>query len=154
MLNQGDPAPDFTLQDQNGENVSLSDFRGKRIVLYFYPKDHTPGCTRQACAFAAQYEGFKQKDVQVIGISRDSVKSHASFSEKHNLPFLLLSAPSEEAIKAYGVLGEKKLYGRVTVGVLRTTFLIGEDGRIEHIMPRVKPDTNAEEILAMLNAPA
>lgn len=151
MLNVGDFAPNFTLTDKDGRTVSLSDYRGKKTVLYFYPKDNTPGCTRQARAFAAAYEDFKSRDVAVIGISRDSVASHLKFAEKYSLPFVLLSDPERLAIEAYGVWQEKKLYGKTSFGVVRTTFIIGEDGRIEKIMPKVKPDTNASEILAELN---
>ena len=120
-------------------------------MLYFYPKDNTPGCTRQACAFAGAYAGFRAKDVVVIGISKDSVKSHAKFAEKHELPFVLLSDPDLEAIQAYDVWKEKKLYGKVSMGVVRTTYIIDEEGNIEKVMPKVKPDTNAAEILAYLN---
>ena len=147
MLEIGMKAPDFTLNDKDGNSVSLSDFSGKKVVLYFYPKDNTPGCTRQACAFAAAYEGFKAKDVVVIGISKDSVTSHQKFAQKYNLPFILLSDPELQAIDGYGVWQEKKLYGKVSMGVVRTTFLIDENGLIEKIMPKVKPDTNASEIL-------
>ena len=150
MLEVGMHAPDFTLSDQTGTPVSLSGFLGKKIVLYFYPKDNTPGCTRQACAFADAYEGFREKDVVVISISKDSVKSHENFAKKHNLPFILLSDPELTAIQAYCVWQEKKLYGKVSMCVVRTTFLIDETGRIEKIMPKVKPDTNAAEILAYL----
>ena len=146
----GDIAPDFTLTDANGRTVSLSDFRGKRVVLYFYPKDNTPGCTRQACAFAGLYGEFQRRGVEVIGISKDSTASHVRFAQKHNLPFVLLSDPDLLAIKAYGVWQEKTLYGKLGFGVVRTTFVIDADGRIERIMPRVKPDTNAAEILAAL----
>ena len=150
MLKIGDMAPEFTLSDKDGNPVSLSDFRGRRVVLYFYPKDNTPGCTRQACAFAGAYAGFLEKGVEVIGISRDSVASHASFAKKHALPFVLLSDPERTAIEAYGVWQEKKLYGTLSFGVVRTTFLIDAEGRIEDVMPKVKPDTNAAEILARL----
>ena len=150
MLNINDRAPDFTLKDKNGVDVALSDFRGKRVVLYFYPKDNTPGCTRQACAFAGLYNEFEKRGVEVIGISRDGIQSHIKFAEKHNLPFVLLSDPELEAIKAYGVWQEKKLYGKVSFGVVRTTFIIDENGNIEKIMPKVKPDTNAAEILSSL----
>ncbi len=146
----GAKAPDFTLQDKDGKEVSLSDFLGKKVVLYFYPKDNTPGCTRQACAFAAQYEGFRQKDVVVIGVSRDSVASHLRFAQKYDLPFILLADPELSVIKAYGVWQEKKLYGKTSMGVVRTTFIIDEQGNIADIMPKVKPDTNAAEVLAML----
>ena len=150
MLNIGDLAPNFSLNDKNGNTVSLSDFLGKKVVLYFYPKDNTPGCTRQACAFASSYKAFKDKNVEVIGISRDSVSSHEKFAEKFDLPFILLSDPELVAIKAYGVWQEKKNYGKVSMGVVRTTFIIDETGHIQHIMPKVKPDTNAAEILQML----
>lgn len=150
MLNIGDKAPEFTLKDKEGKEVSLSDFAGKKVVLYFYPKDNTPGCTRQACAFAGLYGEFQKRGVEVIGISRDSAASHVKFAEKYDLPFILLSDPELAAIQAYGVWQEKKLYGKITMGVVRTTFLIDEQGRIEKVMSKVKPDTNAAEILAQL----
>ena len=150
MLEIGMKAPEFTLHDKDGNAVSLSDFIGKKVVLYFYPKDNTPGCTRQACAFAAAYEGFKSRDVVVIGISKDSVASHLKFAQKYDLPFILLSDPELQAIQAYGVWQEKKLCGKVSMGVVRTTFIIDEQGNIEKVMPKVKPDTNAAEILAYL----
>jgi len=146
----GMKAPSFTLMDKDGKAVSLGDFLGKRVVVYFYPKDNTPGCTRQACAFTAAYDKFKEKNVEVIGISKDSVASHAKFAEKHGLSFVLLSDPNLEAIKAYDVWQEKKMCGKTSMGVVRTTFIIDENGNIERIMPKVKPDTNAEEILAIL----
>ena len=151
MLEVGMKAPEFILSDKDGNAVSLSDFLGKKVVLYFYPKDNTPGCTRQACAFAAAYEGFKAKDVVVIGISKDSVASHLKFAQKHELPFILLSDPELQAIQAYDVWQEKKLYGKVNMGVVRSTYIIDEQGVIEKMMPKVKPDTNAAEILAYLN---
>ena len=151
MLKVGDIAPDFVLCDKDGKEVKLSDFKGQKVVLYFYPKDNTPGCTRQACAFAAAYEGFKDKNIKVIGVSKDSVASHLKFAEKYSLPFTLLSDPELSAIKAYGVWQEKKLYGKVSFGVVRTTFIIDENGIIERIMEKVKPDTNAAEILEALN---
>ena len=150
MLKIGDLAPSFTLSDKNGNQVSLSDFLGKKVVLYFYPKDNTPGCTRQACAFASAYDEFKTKNVEVIGISKDSVASHVKFAEKYSLPFVLLSDPERKAIEPYGVWQEKKMCGKVGFGVVRTTFIIDEEGRIERIMEKVKPDTNAAEILAAL----
>ena len=150
MLTPGEKAPDFTLVDQNGKSVSLSDFSGTRVALYFYPKDNTPGCTRQACAFAGSYAEFQRRGIQVIGISKDSVDSHRKFAEKHSLPFILLADPELQAICAYGVWQEKKLYGKVSMGVVRTTFIISPEGMIEKIMPKVKPDTNAAEILAEL----
>lgn len=150
MLEIGMKAPEFTLSDREGNLVSLSDFLRKKVVLYFYPKDNTPGCTRQACAFAAAYDGFKAKNVEVIGVSKDSVASHQKFAEKHGLPFILLADPERVAIEAYEVWQEKKMCGKVGMGVVRTTFIIDENGNIEKIMPKVKPDTNAEEILASL----
>ena len=150
MLEIGMKAPDFTLLNQKGEAISLSDFYGKRVVLYFYPKDNTPGCTRQACAFASAYDGFKQLDVQVIGISKDSVASHLKFAQKYELPFVLLSDPELTAIQVYDVWKEKKLYGKVSMGVVRSTYIIDAQGVIEHVMPKVKPDTNATEILTYL----
>ena len=150
MLKIGDKAPNFTLQDKNGNSVSLSDFLGKKVVVYFYPKDNTPGCTRQACAFASNYEKFNAFGVTVIGISKDSVASHQKFAGKYALPFILLSDPKLDAIKAFGVWQEKKNYGKTIMGVVRSTFIIDENGIIEHVMPKVKPDTNAEEILEIL----
>ena len=150
MLEIGMKAPDFSLPDKDGNTVRLSDFQGKKVVLYFYPKDNTPGCTRQACAFAASYEQFKAQDATVIGISKDSVASHLKFAQKYDLPFILLSDPELQAIQAYGVWQEKKLYGKVSMGVARTTYIIDEQGIIEKVMPKVKPDTNAAEILAYL----
>jgi len=150
MIEIGVKAPDFTLSDKDGNAVSLSDFAGKKVVLYFYPKDNTPGCTRQACASAASYEAFKSLNAVVIGVSKDSVASHAKFAAKHDLPFILLADPELEVIKAYDVWQEKKLYGKVSMGVVRTTVVIDENGVIEKAMPKVKPDTNAAEILAYL----
>ena len=154
MLEEKITAPDFTLNDKDGNKVSLSDFRGKKVVLYFYPKDSTPGCTRQACAFAAAYNDFKNDNVQVIGISKDSEASHRKFAEKYGLPFILLSDPELEVIKAYDVWAEKTLYGKLGFGVMRSTYIIDENGVIEKAMPKVKPDTNAAEILAYLKGNA
>ena len=150
MLEIGMKALDFSLPDKDGNTVRLSDFQGKKVVLYFYPKDNTPGCTRQACAFAASYEQFKAQDIVVIGISKDSVASHLKFAQKYDLPFILLSDPELQAIQAYGVWQEKKQYGKVSMGVVRTTYIINEQGIIEEVMPKVKPDTNAAEILTLL----
>ena len=152
MLMIGSKAPDFTLLDKFGTLVTLSSFLGKKVVLYFSPKDNTPGCTRQACAFAGAYEEFKSRDVVVIGISNDSVTSHQRFAEKYELPFILLSDPELQAIQAYDVWQEKKMYGKVSMGVVRATYVIDENGVIENVMPKVKPDTNAAEILEYLNA--
>jgi len=154
MLEAGTRAPDFELEDQNGNQVRLSDFAGKQVVLYFYPRDNTPGCTRQACAFAADAARFEERDVQVIGISRDSVASHQKFADKYHLPFLLLADPELQAIQAYDVWKEKKLYGKTSMGVVRTTYIIGPDGIIQRAMPKVKPDTNAAEILDWLDGQA
>ena len=151
MLEPGTKAPSFSLQDQDGVTHTLEQYRGKKVILYFYPKDSTPGCTRQACAFAQNHSNFEDKNVVVIGISKDSVASHLKFAEKYELPFVLLSDPELQAIQAYGVWQEKKLYGKVSMGVVRSTYLIDEQGVIEKVMPKVKPDTNAVEILAYLN---
>lgn len=150
MLEVGMKAPGFTLNDKNGTPVSLSDFLGKKVVLYFYPKDNTPGCTRQACAFARNHSAFEERNAVVIGISKDSAASHLKFAQKYDLPFVLLSDPDHAVIEAYGVWQEKKLYGKVSMGVVRSTYLINEEGIIERVMPKVKPDTNAEEILNYL----
>ena len=151
MIKEGVKAPDFTLNDKDGNAVTLSNFLGKKVVLYFYPKDNTPGCTRQACAFAAAYESFKRDDVVVIGVSKDSVASHQKFAEKYELPFVLLSDPDRVAIEGYGVWQEKKMCGKVSMGVVRTTFIIDENGVVEKVMEKVKPDTNAAEILEYLS---
>ena len=150
MLTIGMKAPDFTLVDQHGAQVSLSDFLGRKVVLYFYPKDNTPGCTRQACAFAENYESFRARNIAVIGISKDSVASHVKFAEKYSLSFTLLSDPDRQAIEPYGVWQEKKMCGKTSMGVVRTTFIVDEQGMIQQVMPKVKPDTNAAEILAQL----
>ena len=150
MLEAGTKAPDFTLPDKEGNPVTLSSFLGKRVVVYFYPRDNTPGCTRQANAYAAAYQEFNDLDTVVIGISKDSVASHQKFAQKYELPFLLLSDPELTAIQAYGVWQEKKNYGKVSMGVVRSTFIINSDGIIEKVMPKVKPDTNAADVLAYL----
>lgn len=152
MLAVNSQAPDFTLMDKDGKLVSLSNFKGKKVVLYFYPKDNTPGCTRQACAFAGAYEEFAKRGVIIIGISKDSTASHQKFADKYKLPFILLADPELLAIKAYDVWQEKKLYGKTSMGVVRTTYIIDENGNIEQVMPKVKPDTNAAEILEYLGA--
>lgn len=150
MLKEGTKAPTFALQDKDGTLVKLEDFAGKKLVLYFYPKDNTPGCTKQACGFASLYDRFKDSDVAVVGVSKDSTESHRKFAQKYNLPFVLLSDSELEAIKAYDVWQEKKLYGKVSFGVVRTTYIIDENGMIEKTMPKVKPDTNAADILEYL----
>ena len=150
LLTPGTPAPDFTLPAQSGNPVRLSDFRGKTVVLYFYPKDNTPGCTRQACAFAAAYEAFRSRNAVVIGVSKDSTASHQRFAAKYDLPFVLLSDPERQAIEAYGVWQEKKMCGKVSMGVVRSTYVIDGDGVIRHALPKVKPDTNPAEVLELL----
>lgn len=145
MLKKNMKAPEFTLPDKNGKMVSLKTFLGKKVVLYFYPKDDTPGCTKQACAFAAAYEGFRDANTAVIGVSRDSQQSHQEFADKYDLPFILLSDPELTAIKAYGVHQIEEI-----MEVERTTFIIDEKGSIEAIMPKVNPETNAAEILSYL----
>ena len=150
-LEIGKQAPDFTLPDKNSNPVTLSDFKGKKIVLYFYPKDNTSGCTKQACAFASLYGEFEKRGAVVIGISKDSVSSHQKFAEKYSLPFILLSDTGLDAINKYGVWKEKKMCGKTSFGVVRTTFIIDGDFNISKIMEKVKPDTNALEILKELN---
>ena len=152
MLDVGTKAPAFTLPDKEGNPVSLSDFLGQKVVLYFYPRDNTSGCTRQACAFGAAYGQFRAKNVVVIGVSKDTVASHQKFAAKNDLPFLLLSDPEHQVIEAHDVWKEKKLYGKVSMGTVRSTYIIDEEGIIEKAMPKVKPDTNAAEILAYLEA--
>ncbi len=150
MLEAGMKAPVFTLPDKDGNMVSLEDFAGRKVALYFYPRDNTPGCTRQACAFAKAHGEFESLGAVVIGISKDSAASHQRFAAKNELPFLLLSDPELTAIQAYGVWQEKKNYGKVSMGVVRSAFVIDENGVIEKVMPKVKPDTNAADILAYL----
>jgi peroxiredoxin Q/BCP len=150
MLKEGMKAPDFSLEDKDGNLVSLSDFKGKKVVVYFYPRDNTPGCTRQACAFKEAYDGFRSEDIAVIGISKDSSKSHQKFAEKYELPFILLSDPQLAAIQAYDVWQEKKLYGKSSMGVVRSTYIIDEEGMILKVFEKAKPDTNAFEILEFL----
>lgn len=147
MIEVGMNAPDFSLSDQNHNLVSLKDFLGKKIVLYFYPKDNTPGCTRQACEFRDSYSEFQSKDIVVIGISKDSVKSHQKFIENYNLSFILLSDEKLEAIMAYGVWRQKNMFGKLSFGVSRSTFIIDEEGKIIKIYPKASPDKNAREIL-------
>lgn len=151
MLEVGTKAPEFTLPDQDGNPVSLSDFLSKKVVLYFYPRDNTPGCTRQACAFAGAFAQFKALNTVVIGVSKDSTASHRKFADKYTLPFTLLSDPELTVLQAYGVWQEKKMYGKVSMGVVRSTYLIDEQGMIQAVMPKVKPDTNAAQILELLN---
>jgi peroxiredoxin Q/BCP len=151
MLNVGDKAYNFTLSDKDGNNHSLSDYLGKKVVVYFYPKDNTPGCTRQACAFRNNFDEFGKRNVMVIGISQDSGKSHQKFIDTHNLPFLILSDPDLNAIKGFGVWQEKTLYGRLGFGVNRSTFIVDENGFIEKVFPKANPDNNASDILKYLD---
>lgn len=153
-LKQGDKAPDFSAATQDGRSVSLKQFRGKPVVLYFYPRDDTPGCTKEACGFRDSASIFKKSDAVVIGVSPDSVKSHLKFAEKFKLQFLLVADEDKTICQSYGVWGEKKFMGRKYLGVHRVTFLIGNDGRIREIWPKVKPEEHAVEVLAALQAEA
>lgn len=146
-LKPGDPAPDFEAKTQSGKNVRLSDLRGRNVVLYFYPRDDTPGCTREACAFRDDYSAFQRKNAVVLGVSTDSEKSHGKFSAKFKLPFPLLVDEEKQIVQAYGVWGEKKFMGRTFMGTHRVTFLIGPDGKIRHIWTQVKPAEHAQEVL-------
>ena len=150
MLEMGTKAPDFTLPDQNGDLHSLSVYRGKKVILYFYPKDNTPGCTKQACGFAERYPKFTEKGAVVLGISKDSVASHKKFEEKYGLPFTLLADPELVAIQAYDVWQEKKNYGKTYMGVVRTTYLIDEEGKIAKAFDKVKAADNPEQMLGEL----
>jgi thioredoxin-dependent peroxiredoxin len=152
MLKEGDKAPDFSLQDDAGSEVSLRDLKGKKVVLYFYPKDDTPGCTTEACNFRDRLPRFRKVNAAIYGVSRDSVESHAKFRKKYSLPFSLLSDPGAKLAERYGAWGEKNLYGKKTMGILRSTFVIDEKGTIEKVFPKVKPDLHAEELLAYLSA--
>jgi thioredoxin-dependent peroxiredoxin len=147
MLKVGDKAPDFKVMDQNGASLSLSDFKGKKLVLYFYPKDNTPGCTDEACSLRDGYSDLKKEGYEIIGVSADSEKSHLGFIAKHNLPFRLLADTSKEMLKAYGAWGEKKMYGKSYEGIIRTTFVISEDGIIEQVIDKVKTKDHANQIL-------
>lgn len=151
MLEVNTKAPDFNLLDQHGNKVSLQDFKGKKVVVYFYPKDNTPGCTRQACAFTHKKDELSKRGVVVIGISKDSVESHVKFVEKQNLDLILLSDPNLEAIKAYDVWQEKNMYGKLVWGVVRTSYLIDENGMIIQVLKRVKPDFNADKVIDFLD---
>ena len=150
MLTIGTKAPDFTLQDQNGQERSLSEFHGQKVVLYFYPKDMTAGCTKQACGFAELYPQFTEKGAVVIGISKDTAASHRKFGEKYSLPFILLADPDKEAIQAYDVWKEKKMYGKATMGVVRTTYLIDGNGRIAKAFTKVNAAENPRQMLSEL----
>src|SRR5215212_3157426 len=147
MLNEGDIAPDFTTKDQNGKEVRLSDFRGQRVVLYFYPKDDTPGCTKEACSLRDSYNVFTEKGIKVLGVSNDDEASHRKFISKFSLPFDLLADTEKEIVNAYGVYGEKNMYGKKYMGINRTTFLIDEEGKIKKIFKKVNVDEHADEVL-------
>jgi peroxiredoxin Q/BCP len=149
-LKEGDPAPDFSTATNGGGKISLADFQGKNVILYFYPKDDTPGCTKEACAFRDGFSEFKKRGAVVLGVSTDSAKSHDKFVEKFKLPFPLLADEDKKIVEAYGVWGEKTFMGRKYLGTHRVTFLIGGDGRIKKIWPQVKPDEHAAEVLAAL----
>lgn len=154
MLQQGTKAPDFTLPDKDNHPVSLSDFKGKEVILYFYPKDNTKGCTTQACTFRDAYSEFEALGAVVIGVSKDSTRSHTNFASKYELPFLLLSDPETEVIQAYDVWKEKKMYGKTYMGIVRTTYIIDEAGMIEKVYEKVKPAENADQILEHLKGEA
>lgn len=150
MLQEGMKAYDFTLSDQNGNLISLKDFRGQKVVVYFYPKDNTPGCNKQACKYRDEYEQFQKQNIVVLGISKDSISSHQKFATKFALPFPILSDPELEAIQGFGVWKEKKLYGKTFMGVVRSSFLIDEEGTIIKVIEKAKPDTNALDMLKFI----
>ncbi|MGI6053827.1 MAG: thioredoxin-dependent thiol peroxidase [Clostridium sp.] len=151
MLEAGMKAPDFTLQDQDGNNVSLMDFAGKKVILYFYSKDNTSGCTKQACGFGELYPDFTERGAVILGVSKDSVASHKKFAEKYQLPFTLLADPEREVIEAYDVWQEKNMYGKKVMGVVRSTYLIDEEGRIEKVFAKVRAADNPAQMLAALS---
>ena len=152
LLEVGDRAPEFSAVDQYGMAASLEDFRGKKFVLYFYPKDDTPGCTKEACSFRDNFAAFRRRRVEVLGVSVDDVKSHKKFAEKFELPYRLLADPKKKIVKAYGVWGEKTLYGRRYLGTHRVTYLVDERAKIAAVWPKVKPDAHAREILEALGS--
>ena len=150
MIQPGTPAPDFQIPDQNGETVSLSSFRGQKVVLYFYPRDNTPGCSREAAAYRDALPEFEALGVKVFGLSKDSSASHKRFADKYELPFTLLSDTETAVLQGYGAWQEKKMYGKVSMGTVRSTVLIDENGVVEKVWPKAKPDTNAADVLAYL----
>ncbi|PKL10001.1 MAG: thioredoxin-dependent thiol peroxidase [Spirochaetae bacterium HGW-Spirochaetae-7] len=150
MLTEGNPAPDFSLEDDAGKTVKLSFYKGKTVVVYFYPKDDTPGCTTEACGFRDAFDRFLARDAVVIGVSPDKPVSHGKFRAKYGLPFVLLADPDHSVIEAYGAWGEKTMYGKKYEGVIRSTVIVGPDGKVKKIFPKVKPEGHAEEILALL----
>jgi peroxiredoxin Q/BCP len=151
MLKEGDKAPNFILKNEQDQEIALNDFKGKKAVLYFYPKDNTPGCTKEACSFRDVYDDILDAGAVVIGISKDDISSHEKFKNKHKLPFYLLSDPNNSVIESYGAWQEKKMYGKTFMGIVRSTFIIDENGIIIKIYPKVKPDTHGEEVLKVLN---
>ena len=150
LLAVGTQAPEFTTTDQDGKTHTLSDFNGKKVILYFYPKDNTSGCTKEACAFRDNFAKFRQLNVEILGVSIDSEKSHKSFVQKYDLPFTLLADTDKRLVEAYGAWGEKSMYGKKYMGTNRVTYIIDEAGKIAAVFPKVKPDTHADEILAVL----
>jgi thioredoxin-dependent peroxiredoxin len=152
LLSIGDKAPDFKTTDQDGEKVSLSDFKGQKVVLYFYPKDDTPGCTKEACSFRDGWSKFRRKKIAVLGVSADDKKSHKKFADKFSLPFPLLADTDKQIVKDYGAWGEKNMYGRKFMGIRRVTYLIDEKGKIAAVWPKVKPEGHADELLAAAGA--
>jgi thioredoxin-dependent peroxiredoxin len=154
VIEQGKPAPDFELQSDSGETVRLSDFRGKRVVLYFYPKDDTPGCTTEACEFRDAYDIYRERGIEILGVSPDDVRSHEKFKSKHSLPFTLLADPNHEVAERYGVWGERSYAGKTYMGINRSTFLVDEDGNVVRAMVGIKPAGHAAAVLDELAAPA
>ena len=152
MLKAGDPAPDFTLVSDGGQEVSLSDYRGQKVVLYFYPKDDTPGCTAEACAFRDDHSDIVAAGAAVLGVSPDTIKSHDKFKAKYNLPFALLSDPDHQVADMYGAWGEKKMFGKSYEGILRSTFIVDEEGKIVKVFPKVTPKDHSREVLAALQS--
>jgi peroxiredoxin Q/BCP len=152
VIEEGKPAPDFELRSDDGETVRLSDFRGKRVVLYFYPKDDTPGCTTEACEFRDAYDEYRKRGIEVLGVSPDDVASHEKFKSKFSLPFPLLADPDHEAAEAYGVWGERTRYGRTSMGITRSTFVIDESGNVERAMRGIKPAGHAASVLDAIPA--
>lgn len=150
MLAEGSKAPDFSLKDENGKTWTLADFSGRKFVLYVYPRDNTPGCATEACSFRDSYQVFKDRGVEVVGISPDTGASHRKFREKFNLPFLLLADPDKQVLKAYGAYGEKMMYGKKVIGVIRSTFVIDESGTVVKVFPKVSPDKHVKELLEVL----
>lgn len=150
MLYEGNKAPNFTLKSEQDQDITLDDFKGKRVVLYFYPKDDTPGCTKEACSFRDVYDDILEANAIVIGISKDNASSHLKFRDKHNLPFYLLSDADHSVIESYGAWQEKKMFGKTYMGIARLTFIIDENGTIIKIYPKVKPDEHGEEVLKIL----